>query len=141
MAKKQEFLNRAAKISTAKLKKVEGKKLNLKPLLGRWRNCDKKTRGLVMIDLGSKGGKLAVHPFGACVPNPCDWGTVKGVAYSESVSSVAAVAFTAVFKFSFSVVIVTGHLCEGCLLVETYTRFTDGSGRCDYYSRDCFYRR
>lgn len=138
---KQEFKTPLEKVSAAKLKAVKKKKLNLKPLLGKWLNCDKKTRGLVRVELSGRRGTLIVHPFGACVPTPCDWGANKGLAYSESVSSIDAVAFTAVFKFSFKTTIVTGHLCEGCLLVETYNHFTDGSGRCDYYSRDCFCRR
>lgn len=138
---KQEFKSPLEKISAARLKKVKSKKLNLKPLLGRWLNCDKDTGGLVRVSLGSRRGALTVHPLGACTPTPCDWGTVKGLAYSESVSSVDAVAFTATFKFSFKETIITGHLCGGCLVIETYNHFTDGSGRCDYYSRDCFCRR
>jgi hypothetical protein len=137
---KQQFKAPLEKLSAAKLKAVRGKRLNLKPLLGKWHNCDRKTGGLVRVEISRRRGVLIVHPFGACHPQPCDWGAVKGRAYSESVSSVDAVAFTATFKFSFKVTIVTGHLCEGCLLVETYNHFTDGSGRCDYYSRDCFCR-
>lgn len=138
---KQEIIATLDKASTAKLKPVKGKTLNLRPLVGSWRNCDKKTRGLVRIDLASRRGALAVHPFGACSPKPCDWGTQRGQAYSESVVSRDAVAFTATFKTSFKVTIVTGHLCDGCLVVETYSRFTDKSGRCPYYSRECFCRR
>lgn len=138
---KQEFKAPLEKISAAKLKAAKRKKMNLKPLLGRWFNCDKKTGGLVRLILGSRRGVLTVHPFGACVPKACDWGTVKGLAYSESVSSADAVAFTAIFEFSFKETIITGHLCGGCLVVETYNHFTDGSGRCDYYSRDCFCRK
>ena len=141
MAKKQDFRSPLEKVSAAKLKAVKGKKLNLKPLMGRWRNCDKDTGGLVRVDLGSRRGILTVHPFGACHPTPCDWGTVKGLAYSESVSDVNAVAFTAFFDPGFKETIVTGHLCGGCLVVETYSHFKDGSGRCDYYSRECFCRR
>ncbi len=138
---KQEFRAPLEKVSAAKLKAVKKKRLNLKALVGKWHNCDKKTRGLVRVELSSRRGNLVVRPFGACVPKPCDWGAVKGRAYSESVSSVAAVAFSAIFKFSFKNTIVTGHLCDGCLVVETYNHFTDKSGRCDYYSRDCFCRR
>ena len=138
---KQEFKAPLEKISAAKLKVVKKKKLNVKPLIGKWINCDKKTRNLVRVELGNQRGVFTVHPFGACTPAPCDWGTAKGLAYSESVSSTDAVAFKATFKFSFKRAIVTGHLCEGCLVVETYNHFTDGSGRCDYYTRNCFYRR
>ncbi len=138
---KQEFATPVEKLSAAKVKAIKGKRLNLTALLGRWHNCDKDTRGLVEVRLGRRAGVLVVHPFGACHPTPCDWGRRRGLAYSESVSSVDTIAFTATFKFSFKETIVTGHLCKGCLVVETYNHFTDGSGRCDYHSRNCFCRK
>lgn len=114
------------------------KKLDLGDLKGDWRACDKDTRGLVRVVLGQRGGNLTVRVFGACHPTPCDWGTVKGLAYAESVSATDAIAFTAVYKFSFKNTIVTGRLDSGSLIVETYNHFTDGSGRSDYYSRGYF---
>lgn len=135
---KQKFIAPLEKISTSKLKVVKKKRMNLKALVGRWKNCDQDTGGLVEVVVKSSKGTLYVNPFGACSPTPCDWGARKGIAYSESVSSNQAVAFTAIFEFSFKQTIVTGHLSGGCLIVETYSHFTDGSGRCDYYSRECF---
>ena len=61
---KPEFVATLEKASPAKLKPVKGKTLNLRPLVGRWRNCDKQTRGLVRVDLSSRNGVLWVHPFG-----------------------------------------------------------------------------
>ena len=126
------------KISSAKLKAVQKKLASPKALVGTWVNCDKATRGIVKVKIGNRRGTLVVNVFGACHPTPCDWKTVKGLAYAENVSSNKAVAFSAVYKFGFKKTIVTGHLCSGCLIVETFNHFTDGSGRSDYYSRDCF---
>jgi hypothetical protein len=109
--------------------------LSLKNLTGRWNNCDKDTRGLVRLVLGAKGSTLTVQGFGACVPSPCDWGVVAGTAYGESVSATEAIAFSAFYDFSFKETIVTGHLDGGTLIVETYDKFKDGSGRANYYSR------
>ena len=82
-----------------------------------------------------------MEAWGSCHPTWCVWGPAKpALAYSESVSSSQAVAFTAVWDHGFSEKIVTGHLCEGCLSVETFTHFKDGSKRYDYYSRHCFYK-
>ena len=128
------------KISASKLKAVKKKKVSPKAISGTWVNCDRKTRGLVRVVLGSRGGTLMVQVFGACTPTPCDWGVVKGLAYSDSVSSTEAVAFSATYKFGFKTTIVTGHLEKGCMVIETYNHFTDSSGRCDYYSRECFCR-
>ncbi len=108
-------------------------------LLGTWVNVDANTTGLVRVVLGWAAG-LMVHPYGACHPNPCDWGSVRGMPYGNSVSSSYAVAFSAVFQPSFKTTILTGYIQAGMLVVETFSHFTDGSGRFDYYSRETFRR-
>lgn len=107
-------------------------------LVGTWNACDAATRGLVRVVIRSSGTGITVHAYGACTPSPCDWGSVSGRAYAANVSSNAAIAFTAHYRFSFSEVIVTGVLDNGSLIVETFTHFTDGSGRSDYYSKGYF---
>jgi hypothetical protein len=129
------------KISAAKLKATKKKGVSPKNLVGTWVNCDRATRGLVKVIIGNRRGTLTVHAFGACHPTPCDWKKVKGLAYAENVSSSKAVAFSAFYKFSFKETIITGHLCGGCLFVETFNHFTDNSGRSDYYSGECFCRK
>jgi hypothetical protein len=61
---------------------------------------------------------------------------VPGIAYADSVSSAPAVAFSAEYKFSFSQVIVVGRIQGKHLIVETFTKFTDGSGRSNLYTTD-----
>jgi len=114
--------------------KHAGGAVSVKPLLGTWENCDKRTRGIVKVILTDEGG-LTVQAFGACSPTPCDWGKVKGLAYAASVSSTEAVAFSAQYKFGFKETILVGALERGSLVVESFDHFTDGSGRADYYSK------
>jgi len=104
------------------------------PLLGTWINCDHRTRGLVRLMIAASGQEITVHAFGACQPTPCDWGVVSGTLYAENVTTTPALAFTAAYNFGFKETIVTGHLFNGSLLVETFDHFTDKSGRADYYS-------
>lgn len=106
------------------------------PLVGTWLNCDHATQNLVRAMIAANGNEITVHGFGACVPNPCDWGQVNGIVYSATVASAPAVAFTATYTFSFKVTTIVGHLDGGALIVETFDRFTDNSGRADYYSRN-----
>lgn len=119
----------------------EAAKLSPSPidLLGTWVNVDSQTGGIVRLILGF-AGTLRFHAFGACVPSPCDWGTVNGLTYGNSVTSSRAVAFTATYQFSFKSTIVTGSLQGGMLVVEAYNHFTDNSGRFDYYARYSFKR-
>ena len=107
-------------------------------ILGTWVNVNPATRGLVKIVVDLTGGTLHVHPFGACVPTPCDWTQKKGIAYAENVSATHAVAFSAVFGQGFKNTIVAAHLEGRLLCVETFNDFIDGSGRSDYYTREMF---
>jgi len=109
-------------------------------LVGTWNNINHATRDLVKIVIAAAGTGITVHAFGACTPTPCDWHTVSGLAYAANVSSTVAVAFSAQYRFSFSEVILVGHLKGEELLVESFTHFTDGSGRDDYYSTDTMTR-
>jgi hypothetical protein len=104
------------------------------PLIGTWMNVDHATRSLVRVMIAASGNEITVHGFGACVPNPCDWGQVNGIVYSDSVATAPGVAFTASYTFSFKVTTMVGHLQYGALFVETFDHFTDNSGRADYYS-------
>jgi hypothetical protein len=105
-------------------------------LLGTWTNTDSATRDLVKIIIAASGTGITVEAFGACVPTPCVWGAVPGFAYAANVSSTPAVAFSAQYKFSFAQVIVVGRLNGKHLQVETFTEFTDGSGRSNLYTTD-----
>ena len=105
------------------------------PLVATWVNCDHQTRGLVRLVIAASGKEITVHGFGACTPNPCDWGVAPGIAYAANVTASPANAFTATFSFGFKQTVVVGHLLEGALLVETFDHFTDNSGRSDYYSQ------
>lgn len=110
-------------------------------LLGTWNACDPETSGLVRVVIGAAAEGITVQVFGACTPTPCDWGVVPGIGYAANVGSSESVAFTASYRFSFKTAIVTGVLDSGSLRVETFNRFTDSSGRSDYYSKGYFCRR
>jgi hypothetical protein len=101
------------------------------PFVGTWTNS--KSNNIVKAVITDAGGKFEVNLYGACSPNPCNWGAVVAMPYAATVSGGAAVAFSANYSFSFSTVIVVGHLQGAELILETLTHFTDGSGRADFY--------
>jgi len=104
------------------------------PLLGTWVNCDHATRSLVRVVIAASGNEITVHTFGACSPNPCDWGAVPGRIYADSVCTTPGVAFTATYHQGFVETLMVGRLFEGALFIETFEHFIDNSGRADYYS-------
>ena len=85
---------------------------------------------------------VRVHPFGACTPKPCVWGVVTGRLAAANPNARSGIAFRATFDHDFALVLVTGHLIEaGTLEVDAFTRFTDGSGRSDYWQSQELQRR
>jgi hypothetical protein len=110
--------------------------ISASPLLGTWVKIDKATRDIVKIIITGAGSGISVEVFGACSPTPCDWGSVSGIAYAANVSSSRAIAFSAPYQFGFARAIVVGRLHERQLVIETFTEFTDGSGRSNLYTTD-----
>lgn len=111
-----------------------------KPLVGTWVNADSQTGGLSRVTIAAKGKEVTVLVLGACAPNPCDWGVSNGTVYALNVDSAPAVAFTARYTLSFEQVILVGHLVKGTLHIESFSHFTDDSGRSDYYRLDVMIR-
>jgi hypothetical protein len=103
---------------------------------GTWTNVDSATRDIIKVVITTAGGKTTVQTFGACTPSPCNWGSETALVYAASVSSSSGIAFTTSYKFSFANVILTGHLHGKELILESFTHFTDGSGRSDLYTTD-----
>ena len=106
--------------------------LDLKPLLGTWLNCDAKTRGIAKLDLTALGTALSIHVWGACTPTFCDWKVVPAKAFADSVCTTPAVAFTALYKFSFVETTASRPPAIWRAFVETFDHFIDGSGGEDY---------
>lgn len=106
--------------------------LNASALTGTWINTT--SSGIVKVQIMSFYNMLFVRVHGSCTPTPCDWGWVPAVGYAANVSSTKIIAFTAKYDESFVERIVTGHITNGKLVVETYSVFKDGSGRSNYYS-------
>jgi hypothetical protein len=107
---------------------------NLNQFTGKWENIDAKTRGLTRLEITSAGHKVKVHAYGDCEPSDCDLGEVEGVAYAPSVDSkLEATAKAITVSYSGREMIMVIRPVEADRLqVETFTRFTDNSGRADY---------
>jgi hypothetical protein len=94
----------------------------------------------IILSLGSGSGLLEVHAYGFCSPVPCNWGTVQGITFGTSVSSISGGTFLAPYRFGFANKLIDGRVnATGTLLtVQTWTEFTDHSGRSNYVSADTF---
>jgi hypothetical protein len=109
---------------------------DLGDFLGVWVNADPNTGGITRVVISQAGPwQVNVHVFGSCHPTDCDWGSVPGHAYTESVGSSDVRSIVARFTSSFSddnIVFREGH--NGSIRMELFVAFTDHSGRNDYVS-------
>jgi hypothetical protein len=105
-------------------------------LIGTWKNVNPATRDIVQVVIAASGAGISVNVYGACSPTPCNWGAVAGIAYAANVSATPAVAFSAQYSFSFAQVEVVGHHNGKHMTLQTFTNFTDGSGRSNLYTAD-----
>jgi hypothetical protein len=101
-------------------------------LIGNWKNANgPATPSITRLQFYHVGLLLYVHAYGKCQPVDCDWG-------STLVTFPTARPAQAVFRFSFATktleIVKQGHE----VTAETFTHFTDGSGRQDYHIIDDF---
>ena len=110
---------------------------------GRWGNINTKTRGVTRLEISIVDSKVKVHAYGMCLPKDCDLGELEGIAYAPNVGSKlseTAQAITVSYAGGERIMILR-PIANDRLQVETFTRFTDKSGRTDYTSTYTFARQ
>jgi len=108
---------------------------------GSWTNVDANTRGITNLDISVMGSNAKVQAWGKCHPTDCDWGTVQAQAFAPGVSSnpiSGADTLIAVFVTSFSQATLVIKPNGNQLIVDSYDRFLDNSGRSNYFARYTF---
>ena len=115
-------------------------KLDCSPLLGTWLNTDCQARGIIRIAFNMRGDSFTAHAFGACEPSPCDWGETDAALFADTVASREQMNFSAFYDFGFMDAHLQGYIRQGVLVVATFSRFKDDSGRSNYFVKEFFYR-
>ena len=105
-------------------------------LLGSWQNTNIASRGIPRIDV-TEGEPLSIHVFGA---GDHDWGTVSASVFTDSIDSKEAMAFSAVYDLGYADVYLQANIKGGVLVVATFNRIKDDSGRSSYFMREFYYR-
>jgi hypothetical protein len=90
--------------------------------------------------LSRSGALLRVRAYGYCSPDPCNWGTVTGITFGPGVSATTGGTFLAPYAFSFANKLLDGtvNAAGTVLTVQTWTEFTDHSGRANYETTETF---
>lgn len=115
-----------------------GLEVDLKPFLGSWKNTKPNSGQLPKIIMKLVDGQLVMHAFGACEPDLCDWGEAVCEVFTDGVGSPTANAFLTSYSFEAMDVEISSNVKLGVLVVQTYTRFKDGSDRHNYYTREFY---
>ena len=105
-------------------------------LLGSWQNTNIASRGIPRIDV-TAGAPLTIHVFAA---GDHDWGTVSAPLFTDSIDSKEAMAFSAVYDLGYADVHLQANIKGGVLVVATFNRIKDDSGRSSYFMREFYYR-
>ena len=108
--------------------------------VGDWTTTNQNSRGIARVVITPQGEGLLVHAFGAGEPEPHDWGTVTAKVLADGSASSRIRAFHAVYDFGFLESYLQAKTEKGVLVVATFNRFKDQSGRSSYFSREFFAR-
>jgi hypothetical protein len=104
---------------------------------GTWVGMSPAAEGLLRLVI--RGSE--VRAFWTCRPNPCDLGLTIGTFYSLLPASSGSRAFIATFTPVFGeVVVIVSPRNATESQVQTYTRYSDGSGRADFADTQIFIR-
>ncbi|MDF1695925.1 MAG: hypothetical protein P1U56_08845 [Saprospiraceae bacterium] len=113
-------------------------KLNLSPFLGAWTNTKENSGQLPQVELRESDNKLYLKVYGADLNGLIDWGESECEVFTENPHDGTSIAFITGFNFDQIDVDITANVKLGVLVIQTYTKFNDGSGRLNYYTREFY---
>ncbi|MHC1635125.1 MAG: hypothetical protein ACXQTS_00670 [Candidatus Methanospirareceae archaeon] len=107
--------------------------------IGVWVNTNPEAKGMIGFIITKEDSKYYFHGYGACHPNPCDWGTTELSLYSTSVSDPNDIAGVAEYDFGFKETkIFLLMLHPRVILAFDFNKFKDESGRHNYFAMNYF---
>jgi hypothetical protein len=110
-------------------------------LLGTW-TClaPDATKSVATLECSLVDGEFTVRAAGVGADGPVDWGTTSAGLYADAAFPYNPPAFLATFDHGYMRVHLQARINRGVLVVCEFTKFTDGSGRSDYFIRECYRR-
>ncbi len=111
--------------------------LDTAALEGSWQNTNDASRGIPRIDI-MRSEPLTIHAWGA---GGHDWGSVAADIFTDSIDSREGMAFRATFDLGYADVHMQANIKGGVLVVATFNRIKDDSGRSSYFTREFYWRK
>lgn len=117
-----------------------GMGVDLTHLLGTWVNTYRETRSLRRFTLAPNASGYSIETVAATESGAKTLGKTEVRPFAPHVNSRQADGFTARYDFEFLEMSLAAYCAKGLIVVSQYTRFTDGSGRPDYFNREFFFK-
>jgi hypothetical protein len=118
--------------------------IDLKPMLGMWRNANHRTWGICAVELTRRGEQVWAHAWAAdpAADEIHDWGEVPldGI-YADGPVSTLVCGYRATFDLGHARTQIQVNVLHSISVCAAFTTFTDGSGRAAYMSREFLHRR
>jgi hypothetical protein len=116
------------------------KELDRGVFTGAWINSNPDTAGFTKIAFAlADDGALECRVEAVGTDGIIDWGTADDIElYAAGPAANRAFGFSARYDFGFLEVQIQGNLNKGLMVLATFNRFKDGSGRSDYFLREYF---
>jgi len=107
---------------------------------GAWINSNPDTAGFTKIVFSTgENGELECRVEAVGTDGVIDWGTAAAIElYAAGPTATRAFGFSAHYDFGFLEVQIQGNLNKGLMVLATFNRFKEGSGRSDYFLREYF---
>ncbi len=107
-------------------------------LTGSWVNTMPNADAIARVEIDrDPAGGFYLRTWGAASPHPFDWGRIPMEAH---VSGRNQTGFHAVYDLGEASIALAANAKLGVLVIQSFTSFTDGSGRAPYIRRDFFQR-
>jgi hypothetical protein len=136
-------------MSTLKLSRVNdvlGKGLSGSPppvltdLVGSWFNTNATTGEIARLTISEREGGLLLNIKAAGPPERVAWPETPAIPYVTSLDSAEVTGFEAHCDLGFIETHLGANIKHGVLVVQSYNRFKDGSGRGAYFTREFFHQ-
>jgi hypothetical protein len=109
--------------------------LDVRPLLGTWRNTNAESRGIELIEIARAGDGVTVRAKAVH-----QWPAVEAQVYALETTDRTAQAFAACVDLGYVVVDLQANIKGGVLVVASFNAMKDGSPRSSYFFREFYYR-
>lgn len=108
--------------------------------LGEWFNFDRGTKQVARVRIYVREGVLWMEAWGAGPSGELSWGAVPVETFTSGVGIAEIEGFTGLYDQGYKETRFCTNLKYGTLVIQTYNRFKDGSGRADYFIREFFHQ-